>query len=573
MPGRPLADGVFVGAGAAALTVALTYPLAFNLTGLGRLNTSDGQWSIWVVSWVAHALSTDPRGLFDANIFYPATNALAFSEANLIAGLIGLPVWLLTHNPYATHNFVVLFAFAAAAVSAYYLARYLTRHRGASAVVAVLFAFCPYAFARTAHIQLLLTAGLPLSLLALHRMIDRPTPMRAAWLGIGLFVQALACGYYGVFAALSCALGLAVFTVSRRRWRDRDHWAACALACFVAVSLAAPFLAQYASVRADFGLMRPLADAEPFSANGQAWLASAAWAHRWWLAAISGFNEVLFPGIMSTVVGLGGALLLLLRRGASAGPPAVVSPAPMARRDVVGFYLLLAALAFWASFGPSAGLYSILYGVFPQMMSFLRAPARFGILTTLSLAVLAGMAVAAVLERRRAQAALSVALVAIAIADLVRAPLTMYREAEPFAPAHQMLANLPRGPVASFPFYHQRTEYHGHTRYMLNSTAHWQPMVNGYSDHIPTRFRHDAYTLSLFPSRESFSVLRELGVRYTLVNLNRYEPPARSALLDRLDRFRDCLRPLVRAGDVWLFEIVAWPADQEADAVASTGPQ
>ena len=58
----------------------------------------------------------------------------------------------------------------------YYLSRYLTGSRPAAAVAAVLFAFCPYIWARTAHIQLLMTAGLPFSLLAAHRMIDRPEP-------------------------------------------------------------------------------------------------------------------------------------------------------------------------------------------------------------------------------------------------------------------------------------------------------------------------------------------------------------------------------------------------------------
>ena len=572
MPGRPPADGVFVCLAATALTVALTYPLAFNLTSLGRLNTSDGQWSIWVVSWVAHALSTDPRTLFDANIFYPATNALAFSEANLVAGLVGLPVWLLTRNPYATHNVVVLFAFITSAISAYYLARYLTRQRGAAAVAGVLFAFCPYAFARTAHIQLLLTAGLPLVLLAMHRLIDRPTTMRATWLGVCLWLQALACGYYGIFAGLACGLGLIVFTASRRRWRDRDHWIAFALALFVAVTLTMPFVAPYASVRADFGLVRPLSDAVPFSANGPAWLASAAWAHRWWLPALTGFNEVLFPGIMTTALGLGGVFLRLRR---PAGVAAGLDAAPMARRDVALFYILLAGLAFWASFGPAAGFYTVLYEAFPPLMSFLRAPARFGILTTLGLAMLAGMTVAALLRRQRAPAAWALALVAIAVVDLERAPLTMYGKAEPFAPAHWVLANLPRGPVASFPFYHQRTEYHGHTRYMLNSTAHWQPLVNGYSDHIPARFRADAYTLSLFPSRDSFSILRELGVRYTLLNVDRYQEGERSAMVDRLVHYRDQLRPIVQDGDVWLFEIVAWPPDGPDDggeAVASRHP-
>ena len=84
----------------------------------------------------------------------------------------------------------------------YYLARYLTGSRAAAAVAAVLFAFCPYIWARTAHIQLLMTAGLPFSLLAAHRMIDRPDPA-ARWCWASRWsARRWRCGYYGVFAGL-----------------------------------------------------------------------------------------------------------------------------------------------------------------------------------------------------------------------------------------------------------------------------------------------------------------------------------------------------------------------------------
>jgi hypothetical protein len=67
----------------------------------------------------------------------------------------------------------------------------------------------------------------------------------------------------------------------------------------------------------------------------------------------------------------------------------------------------LALFAFWASFGPTAYLYSGLYKTLP-MFAWLRAPARFGVLVDFALSVLAGAAVSALLsglrDRRRARA-------------------------------------------------------------------------------------------------------------------------------------------------------------------------
>jgi hypothetical protein len=191
---RGLLESVLVTAGLAALTVTLTYPLAFRLTTHGyRLHVlGDQQYSVWNVAWVAHALVTDPLNVLNANIFYPHPRTLLYSEANLATGALGVPVYWLTRNAFATHNFVVLLSFVLSGLGTYYLVGYLTRDRRAAALSAIAFAFCPYVFGHLPHIQLLMTAGIPFSLLAFHRMADAPTPGRGAAMG----VQGLACAYY-----------------------------------------------------------------------------------------------------------------------------------------------------------------------------------------------------------------------------------------------------------------------------------------------------------------------------------------------------------------------------------------
>jgi hypothetical protein len=539
---RGLAEATAVVLGAVALTAVLTYPLAFKLDRVGRLNTDDGRWSIWVVSWVAYALTTDPAGLYQANIFYPERNALAFSEANLVAGAIGAPVWALTGNPYLTHNVVALLSFVIAAAGAYYLVRYLTGHRGAAAVGGVLYAFCPFVFARTAHIQLLLTGGIPFCLLAFHRLVDRVTVRHAVTLGVALWVQALACAYYGIFAGLMVGLGTLVYAFTRQLWRSREYWTGIALAAFVSVGLTVPFFLPYLEVQRG-GFARTLEDAQMYSADVGAWLASAAWSHRWWLDAIAPFNEVLFPGILTTVLGVTGLVL------------AVRQPR---LREVAIFYGLSLALAFWLSLGPDAGLYTAFFHTIP-IFSFLRAPARIGILVTLGLVVFAGLALASVPGGRRRTALLATGLVFLSAAELMHAPLTAMREAPPLPTVYHTLAVQPAGVVAEFPYYSRRGDFPRHAFYMLNSTSHFMPLVNGYSDHIPQSFRENATVLSSFPTRDSFAVLGSVGTRYAVFHLNLYDRRSRQYLLERLERYGEYLRPLAKDGDVWLFEIVAFP--------------
>ena len=553
MRSRALTEALIVAFAAAALTAILTHPLVAEIDRIGRVNTNDGRWSLWVVSWVAHALTTDPRQLFQANIFHPHQNTLAYSEANIVAGAIGAPVWYLSRNPYLTHNVVVVLGFILSAAGAYYLARYLTGHRGAAAMAGVMFAFCPFIFARTAHIQLLLTAGLPWCLLAMHRLVDRPTTGRAVVLGLGVWLQALACAYYGIFAGLAVMLGAVVFGVGRGTWRVPSYWMRFAIAGAVAVALTVPFFLPYIEVQQELGFTRQLEESRRYSADIGAWLASSAWAHRWWLPRLDGFNEVLFPGILASVLGLYGAWRGL-GRATRAGEPARTTLS----RDVAIFYVLVVAITVWASFGPDAGLYTLLYHTIP-VFSFLRAPARMGILVPLGLSVLAAGALAAHLRRLPRAGLVSAGLVLLVSAELMRAPLEQLRPAEPVPSAVRFLATLPRGAVIVLPYYHDRIDFHRHAYYMLQSTAHFHPLVNGYSDHIPQDFRDHARTLSAFPSEESLAILDAIDTRYVLIYANHFEEERRGRLAELLTRHADRLRVILQKDGVWLYEIIGWP--------------
>ena len=74
-----------------------------------------------------------------------------------------------------------------------------------------------------------------------------------------------------------------------------------------------------------------------------------------------------------------------------------------------------------------------------------------------------------------------------------------FRDAETLSPVYRQLASLPHGAVVEFPYWYERSDFPRHAYYMLNSTAHWQPLVNGYSDHIPADFRRTVMPMSSFP--------------------------------------------------------------------------
>jgi hypothetical protein len=545
-------EAVLVVAAALIITAVMTWPLAIRGASAGRIDSGDGQFSIWNVAWVARTLVADPRGLYDANIFYPHRGTLAYSEANLGAGALAVPFyWASGGNPYVAHNAVVFITFVLALTGTYWLVRHLTGHRGGAAVAAVGFAFCPYVFTHIPHIQLLMTAGLPYSLLALHRFVERQTAGRAAVLGLALAAQALSCGYYGIFAGLLAGYGVLFYAASRGLWRGWRFWAGAAFAATLSVAIVLPFFLPYLELQQGEGFARSLDDSRRWSANWRSYVASGAWAHRWVLARLDPWVEVLFPGVVTTVLGLLGVAGVA---GAARVKPAGVS------RDDGWFYASVAVIALWSSFGPAAGLYAWLYKAVP-VFSWLRAPSRLGLLVALALAVLGGCAVKALLGRVRRPAAAAAALVALAMADVCVVPLFMV-EARPVAPAYESLRKWPYGPVAEFPFFYLRMDFPRHSEYMLASTAHWRPLINGYSDYIPPEFRAMVIPLSSFPNPESFAILKQLRAQYVVFHLNLYDRRAVVDLKARIEQYREYLRPVRVEDPVWLFQIAAWPPDR-----------
>ncbi len=535
-----ISEFVLVLLASAVLTAAFTYPTAFKIGHVGRVDNGDGKLSIWNVAWVARTLVVDPLHVFDANIFYPHRATLAYSENNLGAGVLAVPIYWATGNPYAALNFAMLMAFILSATGAYYLVRYLTGDRRAAAISAISFAFCPFVFAHTAHIQLLMTAGLPFSLLAFHRMADRPTAGRGAALGAAMAAQAICCGYYGVFVCLMIGFSIFVVAATRRRWTDRRYWVAVAIAAAVAVVLVTPAFLPYVTLQRVGGFRRQLNDAVQYSANWSDFLASSAYAHAWMLSRLPEWSDVSFPGFVPLIFGVWGAWTLTRDR----------------RRELLLIYGGLTVLAFWASFGPKAMLYSALYNLVP-MFAWLRAPARFGLIVGFGLSVLAGIAIASLLRRVSRPGLVTTALVIVAAGELA-VPLNM-SEVPPVEPVYLTLATLPRGAVIEMPFFYPQVGLFQHTKYMLASTAHWMPLVNGYSDYIPPDFYEHVMMLAPFPSRDAFKILEPNRVRYAVFHMTGYNAENRNDVLTRLKEFERYLRPLYMDEGTRLYEIVGFP--------------
>lgn len=535
-------EGLAAAAAFIALTVFYTSPWAFRPQSLSYgIEGADGQFAVWNVAWVARALVLDPRHVFDANIFYPERGTLAYSEANLGSGALAAPVYWATGSPFAAHAFVVLLSFVLSGLATYALIRYLGGRPLGALIGGIAFAFAPHLFSHLSHIQLLWTAGLPAGLLAYHRLVDRPTARAGALLGATVSAQMYLCAYYGVFLVL--VLGaFTLWTASyRRMWYSGRFWQALSVGALAALALTLPLLLAVVRFQRTTGFTRSLSASEFFSANWSAYVASAASAHSWILPYLPPWHDVLFPGFVASIFAVVGAVRGTKDRDGL--------------REVAWVYLGLSALATWASFGPSAGLYRWLYATIPPLW-LMRAPSRFGVAVLLACAVLCGIGVSTVSSRSRWSRVAGGLLLGAAILEHI-VPLSFSTAKAPEA-VYRALAALPPGPVLETPVYSRGVAFL-RAKYMLASTHHWMPLVNAYSDYMPPSLDSRLDVLGGFPSPDSLRELTRDRVRYAVVHLDALNEQQRAALEERLHAFAAYLALRHEDTGARLYEITGSP--------------
>jgi hypothetical protein len=528
--------GVAVVSAFVVLTAILTFPLSLDPGTRALPLSADTRLFLWTLSWDVHALLTQPLRLFDANIFHPEPRTLAYSEHLVGSAVIGAPFLLATDNPVLAMNVVVLLSCVLSGAGAFLLARQLGIETAGAFAAGVIFAFAPPRFTRLAQLHLATVQWIPFCLAFVHRYLQGGK-RRDLQVAIAFFtLQSLTSGHGGLFLLLAL-LALSLWLIVRRalpplRRLVRD----VGIPGGLLLALNVPFVLPYFRVQRELGLRRTIGAVYDWVPNAASFLASETHVDRALLSlvpplerAVAEAKAYMFPGWGTLLLVL--ALLLHLRRR-TAQPRSEAAPSPPQeaahhRAGDLVFYGLLALLSFWASLGPPAGLYMLLYKVLPGF-DLIRVPSRLAILTLLALAVLAGAGAQRLVDclgpaRQAAAGALVVLLLA---AEFAQAPL----KAPPYAievgevdrwvaarPKPFVVAELPVAPPSDAVGTARRN-----SRYMLHSMRHWQPMVNGYSGFLPPRHEMLFDQLTRFPDEGSVRALERLGVSYVVLHRGEY---------------------------------------------------
>jgi hypothetical protein len=511
----------------ALLTAALTWPLAARPH---LMDPGDSAFFAWEIGWEVHALRTAPAQLPHGNIFHPLRYTLGMDEPVLGTTLLVLPLALLTDDAVLLFNLARLLTFVGSALTAYLLARELGAGEGPALFAGAAFAFSPIRTDQIAHLSTLGTQWLPLVWLFAVRYF-RDGRRRDALLGGAAFaLSAYACGYHGVIAL--AVLPPAFLALVWGRWSRLPG--ALLAAAAAGLSLVPLYLLHRAAL-APLGYERGPAETALYSAALESFLATSSW-NRLYGELTAGFRTTfgnnLFPGLVLPGLALAGALRLWRTRERPS-------------REALAL-ALAAAVAALVALGPQVRLFGSVIGPGPFALArglpvfrMIRVPSRAGALLALPLAMLAAKALAA----WRPRPAVVGAVAALALAETLIVPIPQPAWAQvvdsraPVPPVYAWLAGQPGQPVvAELPMLDiagvfDRPAFH-ESIYMVRSTRHWKPLVNGYAGIEPAPYQALREALRSFPARASLDALRARGVRYLILHRGGYGPN-KEARIDR----------------------------------------
>ena len=506
--------------GAVLLSVVMTWPLVLHLGENVPKDLGDPLPQAWQVAWGGHALLHQPLSFFQSNQFWPLDDSLAFSDALLgyaPAGLIGTG----PRSAVARYDVLFVLAYALCFVSAYMLARELGLGPVGAAVAGAAFAFAPFRLEQDRHLQVISSGGIPLALaLALrgYRLRD------ARWVIAGFVV---ATWQFSIgptlglpFTYLLCLLGAIAAVVWIRRGRPAVERrlvlaTAAGVALYVAVAMliALPYL-RVSDEQSDAN--RPPSTVTAFSGSPSVFVLAPNENLIWGRATEDRFRAVENPGEKTLFPGL--AILGLAIIG--------LASSTLSRRLRVGLGFGVLGVSILAlGFKEEGGLlwpYRVAYDLLPGWDG-MRTPGRLFTFATLGLALLAGAGATAASRRMRvrfgglATAALAAALVLAVVIEGRGLPFDPTdRQAQPLvSPPPADVSNIP-APQLWLPAESADDNRH----YLLWSTDGFPDLVNGRSSVQPEYTAGLIRAMDRFPDRGSVALLRRIGVRSVILDLD-----------------------------------------------------
>ncbi len=545
------------------MSLIATYPLVSHLTDAIPGPPWDNFNWLFDVWWFKEAIFV--RGsspLFQPNIFYPIGYAFGTSDAVWANKLLSLP-FLLWGGDVLAYNLIVLGSFVLSGLGGYLLVYLLVRRKGPALLAGAIFALSPFRTATVAAgwLPTFPTQWLAFTLVALELTVRRRRLRHGLLAGLFLALHALTSWYYTFLAAIFVPLYLLLRC--RRAPRDllRPIWRQLLLAATVTGLLVAPAL--WITLRADSGglLAWSLFDVELWAASLSDFFVPSIYHPLWgkltllWHGPVPAYPwytpGMLYLGWIPLALALwalwhrrdhrllwggwalAGALLALGTTLHWAGERVYLQGPSQIQYYLYRLLFALDRFALHPLEAPRRLFYAIPNGFFiplPALLAHMFVPfmasirwwVRFGLVTVLGVAVLAGLGLDD-LQRRysrlmRRNAVTALLLLGIVV-EFAAFPFTAGLSRVAPQPVDRWLAaQAGKGAVIQFPLIKSKN---GPALYAY--VFHRKPLAYGFGSFYPPAWQAAEERLADFPDDASLAILRQWDVRYVIVSPSLYD--------------------------------------------------
>lgn len=520
------------------LAVVHTWPMATAPHRYSRVDNADYLLNAWAISWVAHQVVTDPLHLFDGNVFWPERRTLAYSEAMIVQGLMAAPIRLLGGSPTLAFNLIMLGGWALTGFAFGLLAYRWTGSWAAAFVAASAAGFNAHWFTRLAHLQVMHVEFIAVALFGLDQVFTRARVRDALVLGVGFALQGLTSIYLLTFTTWAMIFAGGMRLVTADRGRRMRPVLLLVLAALVAVVMLSFYLHAYYQLHADQQFARRAVENRAFAGSYTDYLSTVSHLHYGWSRRfVDVSSSINFPGF--TVLALAGAGIF----------------ARSSRRNP-RVWMCVAVVVGCAAASMVARLpgYERIHSLVPLFWA-VRVQAHMGLVVLLSLALLSGFGMACLQSAwglRRGRWVIAAAAVVLINAEVFRAPIP-FRLFDGVPPVYEVLRTAPGAVVVEMPMFEPRAAFGG-AMYMLNSTSHWRPIVNGYSGFLPASYAQAWSRLRDFPGFNALEFMHRQGITHVVLHKTAFVGMHGQAAFDAIETTAS-LQPIAQADDIHIYRL------------------
>ena len=488
---------------------------------------------IW--SWEMHQIPINPLELFNANIFAPFKNTLAFSEHMLGSLLLAWPLFLIFKNIVLVFNLVSLGSFAISGLGMYLLANYLTKNKLASLVAAFIYAFAPFKIEHLEHINL---SGmwLPYFFLCLERFFESQTWRNVLLLTLFISLVFLNAMQYFLFLPIIIVIFLIKHILCKTFKIAKDNVYKILTSAIILAVIIIPLSIPYLNFKKDFDFQRDLRTIEGLSPDLFDYFINPAIYKFYYYPSAFLQERIVGPGIFVIIL-LIISIYLIYKKSININKLLVYF--------LTGFLAVLFSFGYYiqlttADFGGMIGTWAFFYNYIPGF-SGIRAPGRLSIFFLISSCLFIATAVAYLLNNKIKKKYYRYLFIFAAVLFLfIEFSVISFKKYMPIPSKHALVydwvkeqkdANI----YLEMPLGINYLEQDYDKLYEFASINHFKKTVNGYSGYAPKEYEQLNNELTHFDMSD-IQPIKDYGATDIIFHFDFYSENFKKTTLEKLSK-------------------------------------